>query len=67
MPIQQLMDCSPSFRGTWEHMYTHKLFQLQRAGNVTQSKGSFLRWREFIFCTDICMTLITVLSKLFII
>lgn len=67
MPIQQLMDWSPSFRGTREHMYTHELFQLQRAGNVTQSKGSFLRWREFIFCTDIYMTLITVLSKLFII
>lgn len=65
MPVQQLRDWSPSFRGT-EHMYTHKLFQLQHPGNVAQSKGSFLSWRKFIFClSDIYMTLITVLSKLF--
>lgn len=66
MPIQQLRDWSLSFRGTEEHMYSHELFQLQHPGNVAQSKGSFLSWRELIFClSDIYMTLITVLSKLF--
>lgn len=56
-----------SFRGTQGHTHAHELFQLRCTGNVAQSKGNFLSWKEFTFCLDIYMTLITMLSKLFVI